>query len=161
MWQPEHDATFEKVQEMVTTAPLLKYYDPAEELTVQCDASKKGLGAALLQKGQPIAYASRALTDTETRYAQREKEMLAVVYALQKFDQYAYGRHVTIQSDHKPLQAIAKKPLRSTPKTSSGQGMLLKVQKYDVETIYKPGPEMYLGDTLSREFLASNYYYYY
>jgi len=52
------------------------------------------------------------------------------------------------------LQAIAKKPLRSTPKRP--QGMLLKVQKYDVEIIYKPGAEMYLGDTLSRAFLASS-----
>jgi len=89
-WQVEHNAAFEKVKEIVTTAPLLKYYDPAEELTVQCDVSKKGLGAAPLQKGQPIAYASHNLTDTETRYAQIEKEMLAAVYALQKFDQYAY-----------------------------------------------------------------------
>ena len=153
-WQPEHDAAFEHVKKMITRAPLLKYYDPKEELTVQCDASDKGLGAALMQKGQPIAYASRALTETETRYAQIEKEMLAVVYALQKFDQYVSGRHVTVQSDHKPLQAIAKKPLRNAPKRL--QGMLLKVQKYDVTIIYRPGPEMHLADTLSRAYLSSS-----
>ena len=87
-WQNEHEAAFEKVKALVTAAPLLKYYNPKEELTVQCDASDKGLGAALIQKGQPIAFASRALTDPETRYAQIEKEMLAVVFALNKFDQY-------------------------------------------------------------------------
>lgn len=107
-WQHEHDAAFEKVKDLVTQAPLLKYYSPTEELTVQCDASEKGLGAALMQNGQPIAFASRGLTEPETRYAQIEKEMLAVVFALQKFDQYVCGRPVTIQSDHKPLGAIKK-----------------------------------------------------
>ena len=150
-WQHEHDAAFERVKELVTQAPLLKYYNPEEELTVQCDASEKGLGAALMQNGQPIAFASRTLTDPETRYAQIEKEMLAVVFSLQKFDQYVYRRAVTIQSDHKPLAAIARKPLRNAPKRL--QGMLLKVQKYDVEIVYKPGPEMHLADTLSRAFL--------
>ena len=104
-----------------------------------------------MQNGQPIAFASRTLTDPETRYAQIEKEMLAVVFSLQKFDQYVYGRAVTIQSDHKPLAAIARKPLRNAPKRL--QGMLLKVQKYDVEIMYKPEPEMHLADTLSRAFL--------
>ena len=61
-WKYEHDAAFE-VKELVTQAPLLKYYNPEEELTVQCDASDKGLWAALMQNGQPIAFASRALTE--------------------------------------------------------------------------------------------------
>ena len=152
-WKYEHDAAFEKVKELVTQAPLLKYYNPEEELTVQCDASDKGLGAALMQNGQPIAFASRALTEPETRYAQIEKEMLAVVFALQKFDQYVYGRPATVQSDHKPLAAISNKPLRSAPKRL--QGMLLKVQKYDRSIVYKPGPEMYPADTLSRAFLPT------
>ena len=79
-WQHEHDAAFEKVKDLVTQAPLLKYYSPTEELTVQYDTSDNGLGAALMQNGQPIAFASRALTEPETRYAQIEKEMLAVVF---------------------------------------------------------------------------------
>ena len=148
-WQHEHDAAFEKIKDLGTWVPLLKYYSPTEELTVQCDASEKGLGAALMQNGQPIAFASRALTDPETRYTQTEMEMLAVVFVLQKFDQYIYGRPVTIQSDHKPLAAISTKLLRSVPKRL--QGMLLKVHKYDVSIIYKPGPKMYLADTLSRD----------
>ena len=72
---------------------------------IQCDASEKGLGAALLQEGQPIAFASRALTDTETRYAQIEKEMLAIVFAAEKFDQYTFGHSVTVQSDKNPWKA--------------------------------------------------------
>ncbi|KAK3703041.1 hypothetical protein QZH41_018854 [Actinostola sp. cb2023] len=125
-----------------------------EELAVQCDASDKGLGATLLQNGQPIAFASRALTDTKTRYAPIEKEMLAVVFALNKFDQYVYGRPVTVNSDHKPLEAIAKKPLKTAPKRL--QGMLLKAQKNDINVIYKPGTQMYLADTLSRSYITGS-----
>ena len=151
-WNHAHDKAFQTIKEMISSAPVLRYYDAKEELTVQCDASDKGVGAALLQNGQPLAFASRALTDTETRYAPIEKEMLAVVFALNKFNQYVYGRHVTVNSDHKPLEAIAQKPLRNAPKRL--QGMLLKIQKYDIKIVYKPGAKMYLADTLSRAFIS-------
>ena len=67
------------------STPVLRYYNLQGEVTLQCDASQFGLGAALLQNGQPVAYASRALTDTETRYDQIEKELLAIVFALRTF----------------------------------------------------------------------------
>jgi len=101
-----------------------------------------------------VAFASCALTATETRYAQIEKELLAVVFALDKFEQYAYGRPVTIESDHKPLEAIAKKTLRCAPKRL--QGMFLKIQKFDINIVYNPGSRMYLADTLSRAYLPSS-----
>ena len=63
---------------MLTKEPVLRYYDPKEELEFQCDANDIGLGAVLLQTRQPIAYTSRALTETEQRYAPIEKEMLAI-----------------------------------------------------------------------------------
>ena len=59
--------------------------DPSQDLTIQCDVSQSGLGAAILQNGKPIEYASCSLTDTETQYAQIEKEMLANVFALERF----------------------------------------------------------------------------
>jgi hypothetical protein len=80
------------VKKMVTEAAVLAFYNPKEELTIQCDASKSGLGAVLTQRGKPIAYTSHSLTETETRYSQIEKEMLAIVFALDKFHQYAFGR---------------------------------------------------------------------
>ena len=66
-------------KELVKEAPALQFFDNNKPLMIQCDASEKGLGAALLQDGKPVAFASRALTDTETRYAQFEKELLAIV----------------------------------------------------------------------------------
>ena len=65
-----------------------------------------------MQNGQPICYASRALTDTETRYAQIEKELLAIVWSCHKFDQYICGRDVVhIDCHHEPLQAVFKMPM--------------------------------------------------
>ncbi|KAI8480674.1 hypothetical protein Bbelb_415670 [Branchiostoma belcheri] len=150
-WTETHESILETLKKMVSAAPVLRYYDPEEELTLQTDASSTGLGAAITQDGQPVAYASRALTDTETRYAQIEKEMLSVVFGLERFHQYTYGRQVRVQTDHKPLEMIVLKPLHAAPKRL--QRMLMRLQQYDVKITYKPGKEMFLADTLSRAYL--------
>ena len=72
-WSNTQENALESNKKFVSEAPVLRFYDPAKEITVQCDASKTGLGVALLQDGQPLAFASRTLTDTETRYAHIEK----------------------------------------------------------------------------------------
>ena len=117
-------------------------------VTIQCDASGKGLGAVLLQDNKPVCYASRALTDIETRYAPIETEMLAVVFACRKFHQYIYGRSVAIETDHKPLQAISTKPLLQV--LLRLQKMILNVRGYDVEICYIPGSKQVLADTVSQ-----------
>ena len=96
-WDQTHDKIFEDVKHLVTTSPVLVYHNFEEDLVIQCDSSSTGVGAALLQREQPVAYASRALADVETRYAPIEKEMLAVVYSLEQFHQYIYGRHINLQ----------------------------------------------------------------
>ena len=119
--------------------------------TLQCDASDMGLGAALTQKGKPVAFGSSALTPTEKGYAQIEKECLAIVFGIQRFHQYTYGREVTVQSDHKPLENIHSKPLLNAPKRL--QRRLLRLQQYDIRVTYVPGRDMLLADTLSRAYL--------
>ena len=99
---------------MVTQPPVLKFYEPKKELVIQCDASEHGLGAALMQEGKPLAFASRALTPAERNYAQIE-ELLAIVFAAECFNQYTYGRPVSVDSDHKPLEMIFAKPIVSAP----------------------------------------------
>ncbi len=69
-----------------------------------------------MQKGQPVAYASRALTPVEAHYAQIEKELLAIVFGCEHFEAYTYGRDlVHIETDHQPLESIVRKPLHKTP----------------------------------------------
>lgn len=148
-WLPTHDAAVAEIKRLVSAAPVLKYYDVNKPVTVQSDASQNGLGCCLLQDGQPVAFASRALTSAEQNYAQIEKECLSIVFACQRFHYYLYGRgDVTAETDHKPLIAIFNKPLLSAPKRL--QSMLLTLQGYSLNVVYKPGPEMFLSDTLSR-----------
>ena len=150
-WTREHDVSFNCLKAMATNTPVLRYYDPKLPLTLSVDASSKGLGAVIMQDGQPIAYGSRALTASQQNYAQIEKEALAVVYGCQKFHHYVYGRPVLVESDHKPLQAIFSKPLLQAPMRL--QRLLLAIQKYDLTVQYKPGKLMFVADTLSRSFL--------
>ena len=92
MWSDAQEQALNAVKKLVTSAPILTYYDCQKPLTVQNDASDYGIGSAIFQDGRPIAYASHVLTDVESRYAQIEKEMLALTYGLEKFNQSVYLR---------------------------------------------------------------------
>jgi hypothetical protein len=92
-WSSAHEAAFQRLKQLITTAPVLRYFDPSAPVTIQCDASSQGLGCCLLSEGHPVAYASRALSEAETRYAQIEKELLSILYACEKLSQFVYGRH--------------------------------------------------------------------
>ena len=133
-WTEVQDNSMKEIKRMVTEAPILAFYDPAKELVIECDASQKGLGAVLMQQGRPIAYASRALAPTETRYAHIEKETLSIVFSLDKFHQYVFARKTTVFNDHKPIEALMKKPMHRAPKRL--QGMFLKIHGYDVDIVY-------------------------
>ena len=153
-WLEQHSIAMNTIKKFLTEAPVLRYYDVSKPVTVQCDASQSGLGAVLLQEGQPVCYASRALTDTESQYAQIEKEMLAITWACDNFDQYLYGRDtVTVESDHEPLKSVFKKEIHKSPKRR--QRMRLALQKYSLEVQKKKGPLMYIADALSRAYLKT------
>ena len=151
-WGKAQQVAFDALKKAVTETPILRYYNLEEELNILCNARPSGMAAALLQAGQPVAYCSRAMTPTETRHAQIEKELLAIVFAVERFEPYVYGcDRVTVESDHKPLQYIFQKPLHAVPKRL--QRMLLRLQKYSLNILYKKRKEMYLADTLSRAYL--------
>ena len=149
-----HGKAFTEAKKILSNTPILQYFNPTVQPVLQCDASQNGLGACLMQNGHPIAYASRSLTHTETNYAQIEKEMLAIVYGMEKFNTYVYGRKTLVESDHKPLEAIFKKGLTSAPKRL--QRMMLRLQQFEFEVAYKRGTQMYMADTLSRAYLRHN-----
>ena len=152
MWESQQEEAFQTIKNMISSTPVLKYYDVASETTIQCDASESGLGATLLQDGQPVAFASRSLSAVERCYAQIEKECLAIVFACTRFNQYLQGRDLTtVETDHKPLVPIFQKSLHSAPKRL--QRMLLRLQKFNLHVKYLPGSQMYIADMLSRAYL--------
>ena len=150
-WLQQHQEAFEALKTELTSPSTLQYYDVKKPVVLTCDASQSGIGAAMLQNEKPVAYASRALTETERRYAQIEKELLAITFACRKFRDYIYGKQVTIETDHEPLITIMKKPLHSAPMRL--QKMKLQLQRYTFNLIYKAGKELHIADTLSRAYI--------
>ena len=148
-WLPQHENAFQTIKSLLIKAPVLKHYDVDKPVTLESDSSDVGLGAVISQDGHPIAYASRALTQTEQNYAQIEKECLSIVFAAERFEHYILGKDkVKALTDHKPLVTIFKKPILTSPKRL--QRMRLRLQKYSLDIEYKPGPQMHISDTLSR-----------
>jgi len=147
-WFPEHDTALSKIKSVLSSAPVLCFYDTSLPTTLQVDASKSGLGACLMQQGQPVAYASHALSNSEINYAPIEKEMLAIVFGCERFNMYTHGAEVEVNSDHKPLENIFEKLLFKVPPRL--QRMRLRLQKYDIKVRYVPGKFLYIADTLSR-----------
>ena len=126
----------------------LAYFDQSKTSTIQSDASKKGLGAVLLQDNKPVIYASRALTETEQRYSNIERELLSVVFALERFHHYIYGYTATVQTDHKPLVSVWKKSIVcNSPRL---QRLLLRLSHCDVNIEYLKGKDNVIADALSR-----------
>nr|XP_047122941.1 uncharacterized protein K02A2.6-like [Hydra vulgaris] len=98
-----------------------------------------------------ITASLRSLTIAEQRYAQIEKELLAIVFACEHLNQYTYGRQVSIESDHKPLEYILHKPLSEAPPRI--ERLLIRLQKYQVIVKYVPGKDLHIAGSLSRAYL--------
>ena len=150
-WEPAQQQAFDTLEADISQPPVLRYFDPSKPVLLSINATKSGLGAACLQDGYPVAYASQALMEVETQYAQIEKELLSATFTCRKFHDFIYGWQATIETDHKPLTAVVNKPLRSAP--AHLQRMLLQLQKYDLKFIYKKGTELYITDMLLRSYM--------
>lgn len=145
IWDIDHQKCFEDLKQIVTEHACLKYYDPEAPLTLEVDASQKGLGIALVQDNRPIAFGSKTLTDCQSRYSNIEREMPAIVYGMQRYHTYLYGKSFLVVTDHKPLVTICTKPLHAAPPRL--QRMLIKTQGYNYQIVYRPGTQMVLADT--------------
>ena len=148
LWDAAQERSFQELKKTISEAPVLKFFDPKDSVEIQCDASDRGLVCCIMQHGQRCAYASRSMT--EAHCAQIEKEMLSIVFAVERLEQCVCGRPVKLETNPKALERIFKESLISAPKRF--QRMLLRLQKFDLEVTYKRGTEMVLADTLSRAY---------
>ncbi|GJU36046.1 putative reverse transcriptase domain-containing protein [Tanacetum coccineum] len=99
-------AGFQLLKQKLCSAPILALPEGSEDFIVYCDASKKGLGAVLMQREKVISYASRQLKIHEKNYTTHDLELGAVVFALKIWRHYLYGTKCTVFTDHKSLQHI-------------------------------------------------------
>ena len=154
-WEAHHQAALERIKKELYTSQVISYYDPDPDTKtiLQCDASTLGLGAWIRQIGSNgeekiVGMASRCLTPTESRYSNIERECLAVLFGLEKFEYYLLGREVLVETDHSPLEQIFKKNLADVP--SRLQRFILRCLKFDIQVQYKPGRTIPVADALSR-----------
>lgn len=148
VWTSDMQREFDVIKQAIADATGLRHFDTDKPVTIETDASLKGLGAVLLQDGQPVKFLSKSLTKAETDYSNIERELLAVLFACEKLHIYVYGRTVTIHTDHKPLEAIFHKPISLAP--ARLQRMLLRLRMYDLDVKYVGAKSVLLADTLSR-----------
>ena len=143
-------STFEKLRDIICSGPLLQYPNFTKPFVVTIDASNYALGAILSQGeiGQdlPIAYASRTLNDAEIKYFTTEKELLAIVFVVQHFHPYLYGRKSILVTDHRPLIRLHN---LKDPNSRLGRWKI-KLSEYEYEIVYKPGKINANADALSR-----------
>lgn len=150
IWTSEADDAFKEIKLRLTNAPVLASPDFSKPFTIQCDASDFGLGAVLYQDcdglDHPIAYASRSLTSSERKYTVTEKELLAILFAMEKFRSYVEGTHVTIESDHSSLQWI------TTLSNPSGRlaRWAMRLSQYNFTIKHRKGALNVVADSLSR-----------
>ena len=159
LWGPNQQQAFTQVKDELTKPTTLALYDVQKESKVSADASAYGLGAVLLQKTdsdwKPVAYASRAMSETERRYAQIEKEALAITWACEKFSMYILGKRFSIETDHKPLvPLLGSKHLDSLPPRVLR--FRLRLARFDYSIEHVPGKLLYTADTLSRAPISSS-----
>ena len=155
-WSGDCQEAFRRAKAEIASERVLTHYNPMLPVKVACDASDYGLGAVMshVMPGgaeRPVAFASRTLSKAEANYAQIDKEALGIVWGVQKFHQYLHGRHFTIVTDHKPLQAIFH-PQKGIPVMAAKRiqhwALFLAGHTYDIE--YKKGTEHTNADGLSR-----------
>ena len=155
-WGPREEQCFHKAKTLLMSPTLLVHFDPNKQLILSCDASSIGVGAVLAHQmkdgsSQPICYASRTLSPTEKKYSQLDKEALSIIVGVTKFQQYLFGRHFTLFTDHKPLIYLFH-PHRSVPQMASARiqrwSLLLGAYSYDIH--YRQGKDHGNADSLSR-----------
>lgn len=107
IWEPKHQEAFDRLKKILSESPVLKLVDLDKDFVLQTDASQVGVGTVLLQVSDgerwPVAYASRKMKKAEVNYSVIEQECLAIVWGISKFFRYLYGKHFSLETDHKPL----------------------------------------------------------
>ncbi|KAL0546384.1 hypothetical protein IC582_016292 [Cucumis melo] len=147
VWSPAYESSFQELKQKLVTAPVLTVPNGSGSFVIYSDASKKGLGCVLMQRGKVVAYASRQLKIHEQNYPTHDLELAAVVFAMKIWRHYLYGEKIQIYTDHKSLKYFfTQKELNMRQRR-----WLELVKDYDCDILYHPGKANVVADALSRK----------
>ena len=155
-WGPAQMKAFVATKELLTSDKCLTHFDSTLPLTLACDASAYGLGAVLSHKmtdgtERPIAYSSRTLTPSERNYSQLEKEGLACIFGIKKYNDYVFGRPFELVTDHKPLLGLLKEDRATSQQASSRiKRWSLFLSNYEYQLVFRSTTAHANADALSR-----------
>ena len=154
IWEEEQQQAFDAIINAVSKAEILRHPDLSKPFFVQTDASDYAIGAVLLQDFgngylEPIEFASRKLQKNEVNWNTTEKELIAIIWSLQKWIRYLLPQHFTVFTDHKNLRELINHGPRL--KSKKLQRWITLIQQFDFTAKYLPGKENYIADYLSRE----------
>ena len=147
-WNEPLLSAFKRLKEALLRSHQLRFFDPKKAVCIQVDASGTGLGGVLIQEDRPVIFVSRKLTAVERRYSQLEREFLSIVFTLTRLKTYLLGISFVVQTDHKPLLSIVKKPIDKI--SNRLQRWLLNIQHFDFELQHISGKNNLIADGLSR-----------
>ena len=149
-WGEDEEQAFLSLKSTLAKAPILHLPDADKMFKLKVDASATGLGAVLMQEHEgedfPVAYGSRKLLPRECRYATIEKECLAIVWAIRKFEFFLYGRVFEIHTDHKPLTFMQAKKMTN----KRIMRWCMSLQEYRFRLVSIKGKENVAADAMSR-----------
>jgi hypothetical protein len=143
-WTPTTDHSFQALKEAMCTTPVLALPDFTKTFVLECDASGRGIGAVLMQDGRPLAFTNKQLSERHLGQSIYEKEMLAILHAVDLWHPYLLGKHFQIKTDHQSLKYFLEQRLSSPEQ----QKWVTKLFGYDYEIIYKKGKDNVVVDAL-------------
>jgi hypothetical protein len=105
-WNEECERSFQRLKQLLTSAPILKIADPNKDYVVCIDVCKEGLGGVLSQEGFVVFYESRKLKEHERNYATHDLELAVIIHALRKWRNYLMGKRFELRTDHNSLKYL-------------------------------------------------------
>ena len=155
LWTDEHEKQFSLIKEQIAETTENKHFNPELETRIKCDASRKGLGCALEQRTpngwHTVAFASRFLNSVEDRYSINELELLGVVWSVEHFKYYLYGKPFTVITDHRALLSIMSENRSNKSYNSRLTRWVDRLLPIDFSIEHLPGSKMGLVDYISRD----------